>query len=366
MRVRTATLIALAGFAAAGEAAKPDVRPEVKPEPLEVGAEKIPVLPKRELTFKGINDGPEVKMRYLWFQTFDGKEWGAWRKHSQSFNRETPITWSPVPEGHLRTYIQVENTSGLKMDDPTVAGTPTENVKVFVIDRTAPTAAITFPANGQKLRGTDRYTLRWEATDPYLRAAPIALRWSRDGQTWETIAENLANTGSYEWTVPQSMTTGGVLRIEATDKAGNVGSATTTGIIVDSVKPRGRVTGPDIAARSDVNLALDVSDAGPAGLTGARLWISNDDGVSWTEGPNIPEPFKTVAWRANGDGRFRLAVVGTDGAGNQTQVPKGKGEDQFVVTVDTTAPTVALGVPMGVALASEATTARREDRKSVV
>jgi hypothetical protein len=161
------------------------------------------------------------------------------------------------------------------------------------------------------------------------------------------------------------MTTAGILRVTAVDKAGNSASAESGQILVDSINPRGRVVGPAISAKQDVAFDLEVSDAGPAGLREARLWVSQDDGVSWTEGPFINDPWKQVAWKAPGDGKYRFYVLAIDQAGNPSPTPKGKADDQFVAIVDSTAPTVQLGSAIGIVEAEKAASDRRNFKPGV-
>ena len=158
------------------------------------------------------------------------------------------------------------------------------------------------------------------------------------------------------------MTTTGVIRVEAADKATNVGFVESTGILVDSIKPKGRVTGPLISAKTELTLDLDIKDEGPAGLASAQLWISQDDGTSWTQGPFIQDP-RTVAWKSPGDGKYRLAIVATDKAGNQSAIPKGKAEDQSALIVDTTAPVILLTSAIGIIPADKAGPTQQRDFK---
>jgi len=317
----------------------------------------VKVWNKKEVTFDLTSKNEDdVKSRELWYSSFDGKTWGEWQKHGLVFAKGQPVIWAPN-EGHWRLYFLKTLNSDKAMPVPTAA-TPTK--VEFIIDRTPPTVAIDFPTPKTKLRGGQKYTVKWTATDPHLKTTPVTLRWSRDGKgSYELIAENLPNTGSYEWTVPKDMTTAGQLQVQVLDKAGNLGSTESTSLLVDSVNPSGRVTGPAISAKADLNLDLQIADIGPAGLSAARLWVSQDDGTSWAEGPFIAEPFKTVAWKANADGKFRLAVVATDAAGNSNAAPKGKSDDQFVLTVDTSAPTILLSSPIGIVEAQKAAGNRR-------
>jgi hypothetical protein len=149
------------------------------------------------------------------------------------------------------------------------------------------------------------------------------------------------------------MTPTGVIRVTVKDRAGNVGTADAAQLLVDSIAPNGRVTSPAITASQEVDLAVDVKDAGPAGLSSTQLWYSGDDGQSWAEGPQITEGFKRLPWKAPRDGKYRLALVSIDMAGNPSPTPKAKGDDQFTVLIDTVKPVVQLGSAIGVTHSGE-------------
>jgi len=309
-------------------------------------AEDAPVLNKKEVTLKGRTD-EDVQARELWYRKHDGKEWGAWQKHGLSFGREAPIVWA-APEARWQTYVQIVEVNGNTMPKPA----DQQNLKLFTeftIDRSNPAVTVAFPAAQAKLRGGQKYAIKWSATDVNLASDTISIAWSRAGDgKWEPVAEKLANSGSFEWTVPRDMTIAGALRVSAVDKAGNIGSGESAQILVDSIAPTGKVTGPAISAVLDNELQLAVSDAGPSGLATAQVWISQDDGGTWSEGPVVEAPFKSVKWPAVRDGRYRLAVVAKDLAGNFNPQPQGKADDQFTVLVDTTKPVILLASANGV------------------
>lgn len=348
LSVASATLLAAAACAA-------DALPEERET---VENRQVPVWPKAEVNIN-VKSDPDVAARELWYRSFDGKAWGAWQKHGQAFSKDAPITWAP-PEAHWQVYVRKILTSGLAMKEPDA---DTKAHGEFIIDRTAPQVAVTFPASKTILAGGQKYTVTWDAADLHLRSSPVTIRWSRDGKAaGEVVAGAIPNNGSYEWTVPKDMTTSGVLRIEAADKAGNTGAAEATGIVVDSIKPRGRVVGPAISASLAVNLDLDIRDEGPAGLASAQVWVSQDDGVSWSQGPVVAD-YKVVAWKAPVDGRYRLAVVAEDKAKNQSALPKGRSDDQFLLIADTTAPLIQLSSPIGIQPADQATPGAKRDYK---
>ena len=363
MTLRTLASSALFASALAGRAFAADgggdapALPSAAEETQQVDDRQVKVWAKRALSMNvKSKDEADVQSRELWYSAYDGRAWGPWSKHGIIFAREAPIAWEPT-EGHWRIYIRTIKVSGLASPEPGPATAPAAE---FIIDRTAPTVAIGFPGPKAKLRGGGRYTIKWEAADLHLKAAPVTLRWSRDGKgAYDTIAADLPNSGTFEWTVPKDMTNAGQLQVLVADKAGNVGSAESSQVLVDSISPRGRVTGPAISARSEAVYSTEVADAGPAGLSAANLWVSGDDGTTWAEGPALAEPWKMVAWKAPADGRYRLAIVATDQAGNVSATPKGKGEDQFTVIVDTTPPVITLASPIGIVEADRASSSRR-------
>ncbi len=372
---RFASWIVPALCAAISAAPAADVLPPAPaPAPATAGEEtqqiedrQVKVWARKEVSInvRG-KDEADVLSRELWYSSFDGKAWGEWQKHGIVFQKEQPVTWSPT-EGHWKLYFRKTLNSGLAAAVPEAA---TKANAEFIIDRTAPTGTIEFPPSKAKLRGGSKYTVKWQASDKYLQASPVTIRYSRDGKgTWDVIAQSIPNTGSYEWTVPKDMTTAGQLQVVIADKAGNVGSTESTSMVVDSVNPSGQVIGPAIANKHDVALETQVADVGPAGLSAARLWVSQDDGTSWIEGPFLTEPFKSVSWKAISDGKYRLSIVATDQAGNVSATPKGKAEDQFILIVDTAAPAIALSSAIGIVEADKAVGNRRAfkpgDRVSV-
>jgi hypothetical protein len=97
----------------------------------------------------------------------------------------------------------------------------------LTLDTTAPSVTVGNPNGGETFQGGDTVTITWTADDATsgLTAAPITIEYSTDGgTTWSTIATGEADDGSYDWTVPNTATQDALVRVNATDRAGNVGS----------------------------------------------------------------------------------------------------------------------------------------------
>jgi hypothetical protein len=83
--------------------------------------------------------------------------------------------------------------------------------------------------------------ITWVATDKNLGRSPITLSYAeQETGPWTPIAKDLENTGSYLWRMPTDIPYQFLVRVEAADRAGNIGNAETgKPVIVDLAKPKG-------------------------------------------------------------------------------------------------------------------------------
>ena len=91
-------------------------------------------------------------------------------------------------------------------------------------ETTPPSVTVVQPNGGEQLVGMSSTTIGWTASDAVAVTA-VNLRLSTDGgQTFTTIAAGLPNRFTYAWTIPDLSSGSCLLRIEALDPSGNVGS----------------------------------------------------------------------------------------------------------------------------------------------
>ena len=95
----------------------------------------------------------------------------------------------------------------------------------FSIDSTAPFIKVMQPDGGEILLGGATYEIRWIANDTHFAQNSINISYSTSGATgpWSTIATNLANSGSYNWTVPSITSTTVRVNITARDTVTHTG-----------------------------------------------------------------------------------------------------------------------------------------------
>ncbi len=113
-----------------------------------------------------------------------------------SMERVDPASTPPAWASHDgRTGTGVDAKGGV------LHGTPGRENSATILVRSAPRVQLLSPSRaGRVLSGT--VIVEWAATDPdgTDEALRLAVEWSPDdGESWEPIAANLANGGSYAW-----------------------------------------------------------------------------------------------------------------------------------------------------------------------
>jgi subtilisin family serine protease len=99
------------------------------------------------------------------------------------------------------------------------------NGKLFLGDMIDPNVAVVAPNGGEVVQIGNLIKLSWNASDAG-GVSGVDLELSRTGPLgpWETIALGEANDGTYDWNVTGPPTVLAILRVTATDVAGNTGS----------------------------------------------------------------------------------------------------------------------------------------------
>jgi C1A family cysteine protease len=117
---------------------------------------------------------------------------------------------------------------------PTPTASPTPSPTPVATDRTAPRVSITAPRSYTSVAPGETVSVQWSATDSG-GIKTVIIEYSTDhGLDWNSAATGLADSGSYGLKVPEDASGMMVIRVTATDKAGNSGSASKT-VMVKSV-----------------------------------------------------------------------------------------------------------------------------------
>jgi hypothetical protein len=165
------------------------------------------------------NIGPSGIMGVEVWYTRDGQ---TWQKSPSGIQRENPYYVDVEEEGvYGFTFVARTGLGGGK--EPPTTGDPPQ---IWVeVDVTRPVVFLTATQPGS---GSRTLTVNWTATDKNLGRRPISLYFADEHTSqWLPIAVNLENSGSYAWQIPLSVPNSFKVRVDATDLAGNVGSAET-------------------------------------------------------------------------------------------------------------------------------------------
>lgn len=237
------------------------------------------------VTISGVTDGSVIRGPVTPIVTFGGALTSAVTLNGATFISGTPV----ASEG---AWVLVATASdGAQTETRTIA---------FIIDRTAPTLALSGVQNGAV--SNQAITLVFSATDPTLDLVTASL----NGTPVVTGAV-VSQEGSYAWVV------------QASDRAGNSATATRS-FIIDTTPPLIQVAGVAEGQISRVSLTptVTVTDANPGSL------VVTLDGAPFASGSPVTS-----------EGDHLLMAVATDAAGNQTIAQR-----QFVI--DVTPPAVTL------------------------
>jgi hypothetical protein len=92
--------------------------------------------------------------------------------------------------------------------------------------------------------------LNWTVRDRNPTPDSVEVSWSHQFEgPWMTIAKGLRGEGQYRWPVPRDAGSRVYLKIESTDRAGNIGTfITPQPVVVENARPRARVLGINPAA----------------------------------------------------------------------------------------------------------------------
>lgn len=136
----------------------------------------------------------------LWYTLDEG---ATWWEAGRDDDRQSPLTFQTPTEGLHGFYLMIANAAGASGDPPTSKTTPHQWV---FVDATPPVVEL-HPLREANSPGGRVVQIRWSATDTNFDARPIELVYQRPpDETWQPISpDRLANTGRYDWRLPDDL-----------------------------------------------------------------------------------------------------------------------------------------------------------------
>jgi len=149
-----------------------------------------------------------------------------------------------------------------------------------------PEVSVTSPNGGEDWMKTKAYPITWTATGN-LNDTSVDLAYSTDnGTTWTSIAARQPNSGIYKWTVPNTETSGALVRVTVMDVDWQLSKDTSDATF--AIDPPAAKSGAFLSPLEGDALAPGAHEAGwtihdPWGLADRplSLELSTDGGLSW-------------------------------------------------------------------------------------
>ncbi|HEV3262750.1 MAG TPA: hypothetical protein VG013_38295 [Gemmataceae bacterium] len=153
----------------------------------------------------------------LWY-TQDGR---SWQKHDSMPHQHSPYVVEVGNEDLYGFTLLVRSGAGVGKQPPRPGDLPQVWVEA---DVTRPVVRLlgTEPDTGSR---AGSLTILWTASDKNLAQEPITISYAEQAAgPWVPIATRLPNSGRYVWQIPPGMPVRFLVRVEAADQAGNVGT----------------------------------------------------------------------------------------------------------------------------------------------
>ena len=158
-----------------------------------------------------------IRSVQLWATNDSGQTWRTW---SDDPDQTSPLQVEVGRSGVYGFRIIVENNEGLAISPPQPGDAP----EIWVtVDQTSPQVRLTSAQYGTGAQ-SGTLEIRWKARDDNLGERPVTLKYTSDPTVgWQTVADNLPNTGQFSWRVDRHVPQQIYLRLEVKDLAGNLG-----------------------------------------------------------------------------------------------------------------------------------------------
>ena len=195
---------------------------------------------------------------------FDGS---AWHTITSSTPNIGSFSWTVANTPTNAALIRVSNVS-----DPTLVGTS----QVFNIKSVL---TVTAPNGGETLNVGSSSNISWTASGT---VAKVKLEYY-NGSSWNTIIDSTSNTGTYSWTVPDTITSSALVRVTDIDAGHPDSSGQSAGSF--TIQSNIALTAPASGVNWAVNETHNITWTNTGTVGQVRLWYatSKDSYATWTE-----------------------------------------------------------------------------------
>jgi len=227
---------------------------------------------------------------YLKVQVATNNGGTIWEFVGPDGSRDTYFTASDLGMHLFQSGKFIRVKAYFETDDMTEFMPLLRSITVTFSQRTAPSpplVTVTSPNGGEDWMKTKDYPITW-TSQGNLFSTSLSIEYSTDnGTTWTSITSGTADKGTYKWTVPNSETSGALIKVTITDMDGvrsfDISDAT---FAIDPPAPKaGEILFPsegDAMSPGTTTLSWNVQDPWGLAESPLTLELTTDGGLTWS------------------------------------------------------------------------------------
>ena len=229
-----------------------------------LGAEPVRVRSQAfEIDYRLNEEALPLDTVELWYTTDAG---ATWQRYGVDEDRQAPMTFHAPAEGLFGFFLVLTNSTGASSAPPSPS---TEPQQWAFVDFTPPVVQL-HPLRQTTSLGQRVLQVRWTTIDAQLTPRPVEIAYQCvPDESWRpACADPLANTGRYDWRLPDDLIGTVRVRVTVSDRGGN---RTHSGVQVVELTPvTPSETVPAGPAKSSPSLATGSEDTTLAGSLRAQ------------------------------------------------------------------------------------------------
>lgn len=161
---------------------------------------------------------------------YNGYSTKARARAGESWVSKDGSSWTDITTAYantnvcLKAFTRSSGTSLIPVPTRTPVVIPTS--PSVSVDKKAPAVSISQPSTMARYTPGSTVSITWSSTDN-IGVVSASLVYSVDrGKNWIDISQSVPASGTYSWTIPEGLSGSVMIRVNARDAAGNVGTAT--------------------------------------------------------------------------------------------------------------------------------------------
>ncbi len=232
---------------------------------LALGQEQVAVHSRVfDIAYEVSDDALPLVSVELWYTLDRGS---TWQNYGLDSDRQSPFSFHAPSEGLYGFFLVLTNVTGASSQPPTRSTSPH---RWAFVDYTPPIVQL-HPLRQSTVLGKRVLQIRWTAIDAHLPPRPMEINYRfYPDDTWQPVTPDpLANTGRFDWPIPDNLVGLVALRVTVGDRGGHRVHSEVQNVQVVETTPTPERSAPSRLAQADSRVGL-VLDGGMDAVTGSK------------------------------------------------------------------------------------------------